>query len=73
MSSKLKLPEEVNIIVERGADEMKGEYVCKKCKGWGYINEDIENFGGLASFPLFLCPECEGGGMIDWAKRPRQN
>jgi uncharacterized protein YbaR (Trm112 family) len=71
MNDKYKLPKEINS--NAGADEMKGEYVCKKCKGWRYINEDIENFEGLTSFPLVICPECEGGGIIDWAKRPRQN
>jgi DnaJ-class molecular chaperone len=73
MSSKLKLPEEVNIIVERGVDEMQGEYICKRCKGWGYLNEDLKNFGSLSTFPLLLCSDCDGGGTIDWIKRPRQN
>lgn len=70
MSSKLNLPQEVNINV--GADEMQGEYVCKKCKGWGYINED-RKVDGLNAAPIRICPECRGGGIIDWAKRPMQN
>ncbi|MCK5603326.1 hypothetical protein KAR91_15690 [Candidatus Pacearchaeota archaeon] len=66
-----KLPQEMNEKVE--PDEMKGEYSCKKCKGWGYINQDVKPLGGLTSSPLNICPDCRGGCVIDWAKRPSQN
>ena len=71
MKDKYKLPKEININV--GADEMKGEYICKRCKGWGYINYRGRSMGGLTSPPINICPECRGGGIIDWAKRPRHN
>lgn len=71
MNDKYKLPEEINSNV--GADEMKGEYICKRCKGWGYINYGSKSMDGLTSSRIIICPKCEGGGIIDWAKRPRQN
>ena len=65
-----KLPVEENSKID--ADEMEGEYLCKRCKGWGYIVKKRMSHQSLTSFPLDVCPECEGGGVIDWVKRTRQ-
>lgn len=68
-----KLPSETNKSVD--TDEMTGEYICKKCNGWGYINSgSIESLdGSMTESFIRLCPDCEGGCVIDWAKRPTQN
>ena len=70
---KYNLPKEINLKVELEADEMEGNYICKKCKGWGYVNERPENYRGLTSHPINLCPNCEGRGIVDWIKRIRQS
>ena len=62
----------LNINTKVKVDEMKGEYICLRCKGWGYIVEKRELLGKLESFPVALCPDCDGGCIIDWVKRPRQ-
>jgi DnaJ-class molecular chaperone len=68
--NEFKLPDEINS--NSGADEIEGEYTCKKCKGWGFVNEEnYEHPTGLTTIPVVLCPECEGSGIIDWIKRTR--
>jgi DnaJ-class molecular chaperone len=72
MIDKFDLPKTINTSVEIEVDEMKGEYICKKCKGWGYVNDPKSQVVGVTSFPINLCPDCEGSGIIDWIKRPIQ-
>lgn len=66
-----KLPVEINDKFD--VDETEGEYKCMRCKGWGYIVEKRMINSKMESFPLRKCPDCRGGGIVDWARRPRQN
>ncbi len=70
MSDPYKLPSEVNTKIE--ANEMNGEYICKGCKGWGYIVQGKKAMGGLTSAPINICPECGGTCITDWVRRARQ-
>lgn len=76
------LPKEENTKVF--PDELLGEYQCKRCKGWGFVEttsiiteEEKQRIQkmvkeGFKFMDMSLCPDCRGSCVVDWAKRPTQ-